>query len=371
MIVTVKPTTAEQEETGSITISSSFGNEQVKINIRREGKPAPVLAIIEGQLLVTSSGAEEEVLLTSNTSWRVYSSDPTVATVSPEAGRGDQVLHISVLPANDPENAMALIIAKTTDGSNICDTLRVIREGLPEANYVERPFSVSDTKQVYISPGNLQYRASTDTWRFANPQYQYMGYQNNNISSSYDGWIDLFGWGTGNNPTAKSISDAYYYHFTDWGVNAIHYGGDVYRPNSWRTLSTDEYLYLIFRDKDGKTLAGPAEVGGIHGHIILPDDWDFSNGLHYTGYGVGWNTNSYTLDEWRQMESYGAVFLPAAGYRLATTGVNFVQLYGSYWSNENRKNGDAEFLFFEEGPATDGVAIPSCGRSVRLVQDVR
>lgn len=47
------------------------------------------------------------------------------------------------------------------------------------------------------SPGNLQYQASTGIWRFAEHQYDYIGSGNENISTSYSGWIDLFGWGTG------------------------------------------------------------------------------------------------------------------------------------------------------------------------------
>lgn len=57
-------------------------------------------------------------------------------------------------------------------------------------------FSVSDTRKVIFSSGNLQYNASSMEWRFATHQYDVMGEQNNNISPTYDGWIDLFGWGT-------------------------------------------------------------------------------------------------------------------------------------------------------------------------------
>ena len=89
-------------------------------------------------------------------------------------------------------------------------------------------FSVSATKQVHFSQGNLQYQASTNTWRFAEHQYDYVGTQtadycgfyggnvsgsdNRNISSTYNGWIDLFGWGTGSNPTLSSTS------FEDYGT---------------------------------------------------------------------------------------------------------------------------------------------------------
>ena len=65
-------------------------------------------------------------------------------------------------------------------------------------------FSVSATQRVYFSQGNLQYQASTDTWRFAEHQYDYVGSDNRSISSTYSGWIDLFGWGTGSNPTLSS-----------------------------------------------------------------------------------------------------------------------------------------------------------------------
>ena len=36
-------------------------------------------------------------------------------------------------------------------------------------------FSVSGSRQVYFSRGNLQYQASTNTWRFAEHQYDYIG----------------------------------------------------------------------------------------------------------------------------------------------------------------------------------------------------
>jgi len=63
--------------------------------------------------------------------------------------------------------------------------------------------------QVQFAQGNLQYQASSHIWRFAEHQYDIVGnatignvYENGvksdntAISSDYDGWIDLFGWGT-------------------------------------------------------------------------------------------------------------------------------------------------------------------------------
>ena len=88
----------------------------------------------------------------------------------------------------------------------------------PESTFV---FSVSATKAVTFSPGNLQYHPANDEWRFAPSQLDYIGDDNANISETYNGWIDLFGWGTGNNPTNASTDYNDYQTFVDWGVNQI------------------------------------------------------------------------------------------------------------------------------------------------------
>ena len=78
---------------------------------------------------------------------------------------------------------------------------------------IRAEFSVSDSTKVYFSQGNLQYQASTNTWRFAEHQFDIVGFDNKNISEKYNGWIDLFGWGTsgysGKNPymTSTGYSD--------------------------------------------------------------------------------------------------------------------------------------------------------------------
>ena len=43
-------------------------------------------------------------------------------------------------------------------------------------NLMEHPFSVSETKKVIFSPGNLQYKASSNEWRFAKNQYDIIRY---------------------------------------------------------------------------------------------------------------------------------------------------------------------------------------------------
>ena len=187
-------------------------------------------------------------------------------------------------------------------------------------------------KQVWFSKGNLQYQASTNTWRFAENQYDYVGSANSNISSTYSGWIDLFGWGTGNNPTLISTDNADYDTFVDWASNAISNGGNA--THQWRTLTISEWYYLLYTRTNASSKLGTGNINGVGGLIILPDNWTLPSGCSFTaGFASGWDWthNSYTLPQWVQMEDAGAVFLPAAGLR---DGMSCgVADYGYYWSS--------------------------------------
>ena len=71
-------------------------------------------------------------------------------------------------------------------------------EEVVESAYVAKPFTVAEGKQVTFSGGNLQYTQSTQTWVFAEHQYDTIG--NANITTGAEGnkvladKIDLFGW---------------------------------------------------------------------------------------------------------------------------------------------------------------------------------
>lgn len=148
----------------------------------------------------------------------------------------------------------------------------VATRALPNAA-TESAFAISDNSYVCFSPGNLQYHIATDTWRFADYQYDYVAADI--TDTTYTGWIDLFGWGTGNNPT--NVEDANS-KFTDWGTNAI--GTDV--ANTWRTLTLDEWLYLFQHTR--WTLA---RVNGILGFMLLPDSFETPVGLAVSILGDG------------------------------------------------------------------------------------
>ena len=200
-------------------------------------------------------------------------------------------------------------------------------------------FSISPNKQVYFSKGNLQYQASTRTFRFAPTQYTMVGEANLNISPSYGGWIDCFGWATSGwegganarympyeydgtsaeyNPGSSLVGDN---ANCDWGVfNAISNGGN--QAGLWRTLTLDEWNYLT---GDNAKRADKWAMGTIEqtyaGLILLPDVFTMPDGLTcVTGHTEdSWEANKYSLIEWSMMEDAGAVFIPASGIRSSNT----------------------------------------------------
>lgn len=249
-------------------------------------------------------------------------------------------------------------------------------------------FSVSYDKQVTFSKGNLQYTQSTNTWSFAENQWDMIGTDNvigGSVTSGKYGddkegtaladKIDWFGWSTSATNFGVSTSDNnndYSGSFVDWGKNKI--GNDA--PNTWRTLTYDEWKYLLNTRPNASSLKGVAQVNGVNGLILLPDDWacpsgiTFKSGCH-SSYGVDYYAayQTFTADQWSQLEVAGAVFLPAAGHRFRSH-VYYVQYNGVYWSatQDNRRN--TYYLYFYSGEAGMSTYSPNNALSVRLVKDL-
>jgi hypothetical protein len=300
-------------------------------------------------------------------------------------------------------------------------------------------FSVSYGKRIQFSQGNLQYQASTNTWRFAENQWDVVGanyggvgygnvYENGvkcdnrETSSTYSGWIDLFGWGTSGyhyngdsynvnyqpwSTSSSNLNNSYnkygYGPSTnmtstdltgssanyDWGVyNRISNGGN--QSGRWRTLaggyySTEEWNYLFnIRATSSGIRYAKAQVNGINGVILLPDDW--SPGiydLHNHDYDAEYDSNIITQLIWNTvLEPSGAVFLPAAGRREGNNG-NYI-LYddynrdGYYWtvtdsyefSSSSLDEAYALYFSYRYLNTSSGTARKCYGLSVRLVRDV-
>jgi hypothetical protein len=251
-------------------------------------------------------------------------------------------------------------------------------------------FSVSADKQVTFSQGNLQYTQSTNTWSFASTQWEVIGTDNVTGGSVYsdqygyyrDGdaladKVDLFGWSTAttNFGVSTSTSDSDYSgSFVDWGTNKI--GNDV--SNTWRTLTSNEWVYVVFDRPNASSLKGVAQVNGVNGLILLPDSWTcpagvtFKSGFHSSD-GVDYYAayQTFTAAEWSKLEAAGAVFLPASGSRFGFT-VHSVQYRGYYWSATENDSDSAHCLLFysDEAFMGDGGYDRLDGLSVRLVKDL-
>ncbi len=203
-------------------------------------------------------------------------------------------------------------------------------------------------RMVYFSKGNLQYQPSSNTWRFAEHQWDRCD-GNDYASSYYNGWLDIFAWGTSGydhgavhyEPWSITSSDSEYYAYgdasynlydqtgqADWGYNAISNGGNT--SNVWNTLTADEWEYIVnVRHTPTDIRYAKAIVNNVVGLILLPDDWETSiytlNGTNQSNYGF---YNNISLENWAKLEDAGAVFLPGQGTQYSG--------YGVYWSSSVR-----------------------------------
>ena len=213
-------------------------------------------------------------------------------------------------------------------------------------------FTVRQNKKSLFSPGNLQYKASTPAWRFAEHQWDVIGSDNMNISDSYDGWIDLFGFGTGNAPTKTSTDESDYATYYDWGDycgDPTNNGYTWYAPNmaewlcliNWRP--NEDAVNLGYQDDIRVNKGGPATVNGVKGYVLIPDYFEWPNSdleaaWQPKTYGDESDWNTYTLNvydetNWGLMAANGAIFLPGGGIR------RYDKINDSYeWYYDNTEN---------------------------------
>lgn len=260
-------------------------------------------------------------------------------------------------------------------------------------------FSVSATKQVRIADGNLQYQASTNTWRIAPHAWDGAKSDNANASASYDGWIDAFGWGTsGYNDKMpySTIADISGYCTEgdivgtqyDWGMhNDIKNGSATDPAGSWRMLTTAEWQYL-FTARPASTVAGVenarfalATVANQIGMLLFPDQFTLPEGVQEPVAAsindkLEFSHNQYTADDWAKLQEAGCAFLPAVGFRGSGQTMISIDYLGCYWTGTYIGYMDdlyraGQFLFNQniiDFNASSGVQY---ARSVRLAKDIK
>ena len=326
---------------------------------------------------------------------------PTVngSHVSSGSGTGSFTVSMTNLIPNTTYYVRAYAVnnAGTSYGDEVSFTTLSGGGGNAPTGAIDGVFSVSASEQVYFSQGNLQYRASTNTWRFAPNQYDLIGLANNNISENNSDWIDLFGWGTSGyshgavcyQPWSTSITETSYNAYgnpdfdlnnqtgqADWGYNAISNGGN--QTQQWRTLTIEEWTYVLnTRSTASGVRFAKAIVNGVRGVILLPDDWNASTyALGSTNSGSAYyESNMVSSMDWSNvLEPSGAVFLPAAGNRYATTISAYEGEYakGFYWASTHDENNGAKLLSFTKGTLLLTLSqYRYVGSSVRVVCSAR
>lgn len=275
----------------------------------------------------------------------------------------------------------------SNDGAALSVTANSLLEGT-----IPGLFSVSATKMVRFSKGNLQYigSAATPYWRFADNQWDYLG-DNGQGSTSETVDRDLFGWGTSGynhnktayQPWATNASNNYYAYGSytynlydqtgqaDWGYNAISNGGNT-ENSGWRTPTNAEWGYVFnTRSTASGIRYAQAYVNNVNGVILLPDDWSASyyslsnTNIHNASFG----SNVISSTQWSTLELHGAVFLPAAGYRDGTS-VSNVGSSGFYWSASYSNSINAYCVFYNL-LFPQGTNYRYGGQSVRLVRSAQ
>ncbi len=271
------------------------------------------------------------------------------------------------------------------------------------AAFTPAAFTVSaGGKQVLFSQGNLQCSGipkGNYTWAFAENQYDMIGTANvasGTASCSYAcesgdctcfaDKIDLFGW-SASEPSAfwgintSTTQTDYWGSFIDWGQKTISNNA----PNTYRTLTYDEWNYLLNSRTDADKKKGIARINlstteYVNGLILLPDDWTDPEGVTFkSGFGNGSDEvyytihQSFTLDQWQKLEAKGAVFLPASGSRFGTV-INYVRESGYYWSATplpTLKSYAHNLYFDPRGSRFDYNHDRLRGQAVRLVKDIK
>lgn len=249
-------------------------------------------------------------------------------------------------------------------------------------------FSVSETNKVQFSQANLKYTLATKTLAFHENQYDCLWEENDKLggSSETPTAIDVFAYGAIDNPELPKAEKTA--PFKDYGSLAISNGGN--EPNQWRTLSADEVNYLFFKRPNALKLINFAEVEGVMGCIILPDDFVLPKDAKFAPVNTDcmdidkdkicvnfkyrndstfdlYKDSKYTKEEFKKIEAAGAVFFPLAGqYPLMRENE-----CGAYWTSTGEGE-ESPYLYIQNNMiwATRGAIMRNYRFAVRLVKDI-
>lgn len=243
-------------------------------------------------------------------------------------------------------------------------------------------FTLEDGRKIRFSKGFLQFNPKKFEFKFAEQQYEHIGSDGDeNCKPGYDGWIDLFGWGTsgymGCQPTENSLKTKHYGPEEgdltgdnanyDWGVyNPITNGGN--QEGLWRTISYQELDFLTHKRSNAQKLFLMCSVCGKEGMVLLPDDF-WSNRLSFIVDATPdkYSDNSFDKDQWTTLESMGAVFFPKHRYKIVKAKESYYSIQKELVWDRGCETWYTTFFWKSDKPSYDSPRkFP-----VRLIKDVK
>lgn len=273
--------------------------------------------------------------------------------------------------------------------------------------FPSKPVSVSATKKVCFSPGNLMAKIESFTsdyaiaseWKFGEYYEVYSSSSTGGTYLFYAGnascvgkWVDMYSWQGNSCSDSRRLhgllrrsNDTQEYNGNIdgeslydgcWNGLPISNGGGY----NWYPLSSAEWAYLLnTRTVTNSLSAGArytmATIGGSYkGLIIFPDNYTHPAGTGFVA-GVFNGGSNYTatvpVAGWELMQKAGCVFLIVTGWRTSGSSFSDVTTKGLYWTSTGSDYVGARDLNFQSGgvnPA-DG-SHRYRGFAVRLVRDV-
>lgn len=207
------------------------------------------------------------------------------------------------------------------------------KKALP-AGALPGAFTVNSSgKKVHFSKGNLYH--ATEGWAFEDNQYDYRTWVGKN--SCIKGVISDDGTPSGHiglffaNANALNAIEQTFVNDCNNDTDILFANSEEVLGKEWKVLSADELSYLLSDRVDAAKKIGSATVAGVHGAIILPDEFtdpmkNKGNQTFVPKVGGSWNINEYSSGgDWEAMEAAGAVFFPASGFR---------DVSNVYWTND-------------------------------------
>jgi len=206
-------------------------------------------------------------------------------------------------------------------------------------------FTVAPGRQVHFAKGYLR-KSSSGVYSISDNQY--------NLPLSDEYFFKALSANLGSSLIKDITSTA-----GDYGV--------YYRANlpsgNWRTLTGEEWGFIIYGRKNSKNLATLATINGRKGLLLLPDTWKSPEDVSII-IDMNNSQNTFSIKQWSSLEAAGAVFI-AYGTRELYGSPSFTAYYLTILS------GSGEIITNKRisGRIVESSFYDVSGACVRLVED--